>query len=98
ALLSLASTFPLPDGERSSALTENDWLVAAEVDDRRRHAGQLACVDYRATRGADLLRNLLDAAGVRAAGEVRARRRHDADLAHNLGCLRRQVGDAHAGG
>ena len=77
------------DGERPSAprcysargrsLAQDARLGAGEVEHGRRHAGQLAAVDLGRAAGADLRRDVVEAARVGPAVAVGARRRHRAD-------------------
>src|SRR5262249_9410704 len=56
-------------GQEAGALPEDTRLRPGEIDDRGRDAGQLARVDDRAARRADLVRNVLDAPRIRPARE-----------------------------
>jgi hypothetical protein len=77
-------------------LPENARLEAGQVHDSRRRAWHLAAVESGCGAGANLLRHVLEAAGIGAAGEVGARRDDGADARDDLSRGARQIRDADA--
>src|SRR5213076_2537404 len=83
-------------GEGAGALPQDARLSAAEVDNRGRHAGQLAHVDDGSASGPNLLGDVGDTTRVGATRQVRARRGDDAHRADDSGGFGRQVRDTDA--